>query len=160
MTLTTKLEAIEKLREIREKTASTEVESSTRARDLAEATASGFEERLRMQTETVRAQETQVYEEIRGKVVSPEKFQDLHSRIESKNAKLDLFAEQCGKAKNAAASAGERAERAKAKYARVFRAKEKWGAIMKRETERSQKAEHYREELMIEDSLSPFRTVR
>jgi hypothetical protein len=158
MNFTTKLEAIEKLRETRERSAFGELESSNRAHDLAEATAAGFEKHLQIQTETVRAQQTQLYEEIIGKNLSSEDFDEMRSRVDSKNAKLDLLAEQCGKAKDAATSAGEIANNAKAKHVQVFRAKQKWAAVMKRDAERLQRSENHRDELAIEDSFGHLRT--
>jgi hypothetical protein len=159
MTLT-KLEAIEKLRETRERSATAELESSNRARDLAGARAAHFEEHLQIQSESVRVQQTQLYEEITGRHVSSEDLDKMRSRVDSRNAELDLLAEQCGKAKNAAINAGAEADRARVKHAKVFRAQQKWAALMKRETEKSQKAESHREELTIEDTLHHPRTSR
>lgn len=160
MTWTAKLEAIERLRETRERSASGELESSNRARDLAEATATGFEQHLQMETETVRAQQSQLYVDIIGKHLTSENLDEMRSRMDSKNAKLDLLAEQCGKAKSAAVSADEKANHAKARHAQTFRAKQKWAAVMKRDAERSQRSENHREELTIEDSLRHLRTSR
>ncbi len=156
----TKLEAIEKLREVRERSALSDLEGSNRARDLAGARAARFEEHLQIQTESVRAQQTELYKEMLGRHVSSEDLESIQVKVESKNADLSILSKECGNAQNAAANASAEADKARIKHAKVFRAQQKWGALMKREAERSQRAEAHREELTVEDSLRHRGTVR
>ncbi len=149
----TNLEAIEKLREVRERSAQIALESSNQARDLAGAKATSFKDHLDTQTESVRAQQSQLYSEMVGKHVSSEDLETVRLTVDYKNAELGLLAEQYGNAKQAAIEAGAEADRARTKHARLYRAQQKWTALMSREAERSQQADNYREELTIEDTL-------
>jgi hypothetical protein len=146
-------EAIEKLRDIRERSASAELQGSNKARDLAEANAAHFEDNLQMQTATTRAEQLQLCEAMVGKQITASDLDEIRTRVESSNAELDHLSEQCDKAKDAAASAAATADQARIRHAKLFRDQQKWAAIVKRETEKSMRLEVHGEELVIEECL-------
>jgi hypothetical protein len=148
-----KMEAVEKLREIRERSAFVELESSNRGRDLAQAAAASFEERLDIQTQHLRSQESEFYEQVIGNPVSLGDLEKMRSGVDSKDAEIGELAQRCSEARNVAASACDAARQARLKHAEVLRAHQKWLALLKHEVERVQKLAIHREELTLEDGI-------
>jgi hypothetical protein len=147
-----KLESVEKLREIRERSASAELESSNRARDHAETSAMRFGKQLELRTMSVRERQSELYQDILNRPVSSSDLEFTRARVDTGSAELDHLAKQCNEANEAAIEAGAQADRAREKYAKLFRAHQKWTALVQSEAEKAQKAESFREELTIEDN--------
>ncbi|MBJ7533116.1 hypothetical protein JDN40_03180 [Rhodomicrobium vannielii ATCC 17100] len=152
------LEAIEKLRELRERSALVELESSNRARDIADARADRFEAHLQVRSDAVKNEQARIYGELIDRQITSNELDDIHARVESKNADLRDLAEKAGQAKVEAETAGEKAEAARFRHMRLFKAQQKWAALMNRESQRLDRAEAERDDLVIEDSFHPTRT--
>lgn len=153
--ITTYLDAIEKLRENRERSALAELRASNTARDNATKAANRFESYLRSQTAAHMASEARQYRETLGKPLAPQELETIYSRIQRERTEIEKLAQQCNELKETASKAASIAEQARARHMRLHRAQKKWAKIREHHAEKMQIEEVYREELFSEEVKLP-----
>ncbi len=149
--ITENLINIERLREIRERSAFVALLGSNATRDSTAMAAMRFENHLLSQTAAQLASEAKLYEETLGKPLAPQELETVYSQIQRESSEIDALAQRCLELKDTAAKAASDAEEARLKHARLLQAQKKWAKLREYHSEKTQIEEVYREEIAFDD---------
>jgi flagellar biosynthesis chaperone FliJ len=145
------IDAIEKLRANRERSALIALRNSNKRRDNFAAAVTQADEFLRLQTAAHLARESQLYKQTLAAPLSPRGIEAVQARIQRESSAIDALAEQCGKLRQLAKEAASAAEMARGKHASLFRAQRKWEKIRDYYAEKFEIEEAHREEIVFDD---------
>jgi hypothetical protein len=147
------LDAIERLRAHRERSALLAVLDMNRAKEKVEAMLKRANDILKLQADAQGAIERQLYEQTLAAPLTLHDLEGIQARIQQESATIATLAEQCGKLRKTAEEAALTAENARIRHSSLLRAKKKWEEVRTRYAYMAETAEVRQEELLFEDAL-------
>jgi hypothetical protein len=146
------LDAIERLRTYRERSALFALLNLNRVKEQTELAVRRADDFLRSQADIQLKRQSELYEQTLGVPLAPLELEGMQARIQRESMAVAAFAEQCGKLRRVAEEAASTAERARIKHSALLRAKKKWDEVRRRYADLAEAADVRQEDVFFEDS--------